>query len=117
MTLRFREPRVKSEKHLNFVRGLCCLVCHDNTSTEAAHVRFSCEGKRQTGKSEKPDDKWTVPLCGRHHRDQHAMNEKEFWLTVGIDPIKVCRALWSATGDHTEGERIALNAVIGEMVR
>jgi hypothetical protein len=123
MTLRFREPRVKCEKHLTFVRNLPCLVCHDNTSTEAAHVRFSDLGmnKRQTGKSERPDDKWAVPLCGKHHRDQHAMRgtdeltgEKVFWLTVGIDPIKVAARLWAVTGEHEWGERIALSAHIGE---
>ena len=116
MTLRFREPRVKCEKHLNFIRGLPCLVCHDNTSTEAAHIRFSCIelGKRQTGKAEKPDDKWTVPLCGKHHRDQHEMNEQEFWLTVGISPTKVAARLWAVTGRHEEGERIVLNARTGD---
>jgi hypothetical protein len=116
VTLRFKEPRVKSDKHLNFVRGLPCLVCHDNTSTEAAHVRHSCmeAGKRQSGKSEKPDDKWVLPLCGRHHRAQHAMNEKEFWLTVGIDPLKVCGSLWAVSGDHEQGERIALAAITGD---
>jgi hypothetical protein len=86
-------------------------------------VRFSDLGmnKRMTGKAEKPSDQWTVPLCGKHHRDQHEMRgtdeltgEKVFWLTVGIDPIKVCRALWSVTGDHAEGERIALSAVVGD---
>lgn len=113
MTLRFKEPRIKSETHLSFVRGLPCLICHDNTSTEAAHVRFSCleSGKRQSGKQEKPDDKWALPLCGRHHRDQHAMNEKVFWLTVGIDPLKVCEMLWEVSGDHQQGERIALTSL------
>jgi hypothetical protein len=123
MTLRFREPRVKSDKHLSFVRGLSCLICHDNTSTEAAHVRFSCleVGKRQSGKAEKPDDRWAVPLCGKHHRDQHEMRgtdeltgEMVFWLTAGIDPIKVCKMLWAFSGDHEKGERIALSAHIGE---
>lgn len=116
MTLRFKEPRVKSDKHLNFVRGLPCLVCHDPTSTEAAHVRYSCleAGKRQSGKSEKPDDKWALPLCGRHHRDQHNMPEREFWLTVGIDPIKICEALFAVSGDHEQGERIVLNSHTGE---
>jgi hypothetical protein len=70
--------------------------------------------KRQTGKSEKPDDKWTLPLCGKHHRDQHNMPEKVFWLTVGIDPLKECERLWAVSGDHEQGERIALNAVIGD---
>lgn len=112
MNLRFREPRVKSERHLAFVRVLPCLVCHNPIETQAAHIRFACAevNKRQCGKSEKPDDKWTVPLCGKHHADQHAMNEQEFWLTVGIDPIKIARQLWSVSGNFEEGERIVLRA-------
>jgi hypothetical protein len=42
------------------------------------------------------------------------MNEKVFWLTVGIDPIKLCEALFSVSGNHEEGERIALSAVSGD---
>jgi hypothetical protein len=110
-----KEPRVKNERHLRFIRGLPCCVCHDPTSTEAAHVRFTCDEKRNPGMQQKPDDKWALPLCGRHHRDQHAMNEKVFWLTVGIDPIKLCEALFSVSGNHEEGERIALSAVSGDL--
>jgi hypothetical protein len=115
-SMMLKEPRVKNEKHLRFIRGLPCCVCHDPTSTEAAHVRYGCleSGKSYTGKATKPDDKWTVPLCGRHHRDQHAMNEKVFWLTVGIDPIKLCEALYAVSGNHEEGERIALSAHSGD---
>lgn len=112
MTLRFREPRAECPAHLRFIRNLPCVVCRNNIETQAAHVRFSCieSGKRMTGKAEKPDDKWTVPLCGRHHADQHAMNEREFWLTVGIDPIKVCSQLWAVSGDHEQGERVVMGA-------
>jgi hypothetical protein len=42
------------------------------------------------------------------------MNEKVFWLTVGIDPIKLCEALFSVSGDHEAGERIALSAQTGD---
>ena len=116
MTLRFREPRVESPKHLGFIRSLPCVVCHNNIETQAAHVRFSCveTGKRQTGKAEKPDDKWALPLCGKHHADQHDMSEREFWLTVGIDPIKLCARLWAVSGEHEMGERIVLAAHTGD---
>lgn len=116
MTLRFRQPRVENKKHRQFVGGLPCLICHDNTTTEAAHVKLTDDTskKRHVGGAEKADDKWTVPLCGRHHRDQHNMNEKVFWLTVGIDPLVVCEQLWAVSGDHEQGERIALNALIGD---
>jgi hypothetical protein len=101
-----RQPRQQSDKHLAFIRGLPCLVCQDNTSTEAAHLRLSDPrvGKRQVGTSEKPDDKWTLPLCGRHHREQHTTNERLFWR--GTDPVLVALALWAASGNHDIGEGI-----------
>jgi hypothetical protein len=42
---------------------------------------------------EKPSDKWTVPLCGRHHREQHTMNEMEFWKKYQIDPFMLAMKL------------------------
>jgi hypothetical protein len=107
-----KQPRQHCEKHLRFIRGLPCCVCHDNTTTEAAHVRYASpeNGKRYVGKGEKPDDRWCVPLCGRHHRDQHEIGEREFWLRVGIDPIQLAVDLWASRGDFAEAERIALNA-------
>jgi hypothetical protein len=108
-----RQPRQHSEKHLAFIRQLPCLCCGDNTSTEAAHIRFSSlqAGKRQVGKGERPDDKWTVPLCGSHHRTQHQDNERAFWANHQVDPIFIALALWGATGNHELGEQIvAANA-------
>jgi hypothetical protein len=32
----------------------------------------------------KADDDDAVPLCGRHHRELHTMNEREFWASYGI---------------------------------
>jgi hypothetical protein len=103
-----RQPRQHSERHLDFIRGLPCVACQDDTSTEAAHVRFSslAAGKRQVGKGERPDDKWTVPLCGRHHRIQHQDNERAFWANHQIDPVFLALALWAATGNHELGEMI-----------
>jgi hypothetical protein len=101
-----KQPRQHSERHLAFIRGLSCIVCQDNTSTEAAHLRLSDPrvGKRQVGTGEKPDDKWTLPLCSRHHREQHATNERVFWR--GTDPALVALALWAASGNHDIGEHI-----------
>lgn len=100
--------RQNNEKHLAFVRGLPCLVCPDDTTTEAAHVRFHDfrADKRSVGIGEKSDDRWAVPLCGAHHRAQHEMNEREFWSVVKIDPVFIALALWSVTGDHAAGQRI-----------
>lgn len=59
---------------------------------------------------EKPDDAWTLPLCGRHHREQHAEGEMDFWKQVGVRPFEIAAFLWQATGDHERGEQIIRNA-------
>lgn len=63
-------------------------------------------GKRYTGKSEKPSDCWTLPLCGKHHRIQHANKEEAFWQSFGIDPFKVAAFLYASSGDFEAGESI-----------
>jgi hypothetical protein len=87
--LRQREPRVKDNKHLDYIRSRPCCVCGDNTTTEAAHLRTS---NIELGKDDhgwgRPSDKWVLPLCGRHHREQHdAGNELKWWASKGIDPF------------------------------
>lgn len=94
--LREREPRVKDEKHLRFIRSLPCCICGDNTSTEAAHLRVGSigHGKPHTGMAEKPSDRWVLPLCNRHHREQHATgDELKFWDFHGIDPFMLALTL------------------------
>lgn len=113
-----RHPRVKLAAHLDFIRSLPCIVCGDNTSTEAAHIRMGdpSVGKRSTGMGEKPSDIWVLPLCGKCHREQHNVVEWAFWKHRNIDPHKKALALWAATGDHELGEQIAFdrNANKGE---
>jgi hypothetical protein len=101
MTLRFKNPRERNEKHLAFIRQLPCICCGNNIETEAAHIRFADRTvcKRPTGMAEKPDDAFVLPMCGRCHREQHTMNEREFWKRKGIDAIKAALALWYWTGD------------------
>ncbi len=106
--MKFRDPRKHDEKHLRFIRELPCLVCQDNTATEACHIRFSDSraAKVNPGVGQKPHDHWTVPLCGKHHREQHEQNEQEFWDTAMIDPLFVAMALFLNSGDVEAGETI-----------
>lgn len=106
--MRQRMPRQHNDRHLDFIRGLPCCICGDNTSTEAAHVRMSDPSiaKPMTGIAIKPDDKFTVPLCGECHRRQHAMREATFWANENIDPVKKALALYAVSGDHQAGEQI-----------
>lgn len=104
-----RRPRERDEKHCDFIRQLPCCLCGDNISTECAHVRMGDRtvAKPMTGIATKCDDRFTVPLCGTHHQDQHNTgNEHRWWLSKGIDPIKTALALYSVSGDHQRGEAI-----------
>ena len=96
MELRQKQPRIRDEKHLQYIRSLPCCICGDDTTTEAAHIRSGSinHGKSSTGMAEKPNDSWCVPLCGKHHREQHAFgNELEWWKCHGINPFILAMTL------------------------
>ena len=104
-----KRPRQHDEAHLQFLRGLPCLVCEDNTSTEAAHIRMSDAraAKKNPGVGQKPHDFWCVPLCSRCHREQHEVGEEAlFWDRAMIDPLFVALALYVNSGDQEAGETI-----------
>lgn len=96
-----KRPREKDDKHLDFVRSLPCCVCGNDIETETAHLRSGnlAYGKRHTGMQEKPHDMWSLPLCGRHHREQHQVNEVKFWTNQGIDPWRLALSLFASSGD------------------
>jgi len=104
--------RQKSDAYLSFIRLLPCVICGDNTSVEAAHIRFADPraAKRPTGMGERPDDVWALPVCGDHHRLQHTANERLFWERAGIDPIFIALALNRIAGNCELGTVIVENA-------
>lgn len=53
--------------------------------SQAAHVRIGNGG----GISLKPSDYRTVPLCHRHHSEQHQYGERTFWQKYGYDPQRM----------------------------
>jgi hypothetical protein len=64
-------------------------------------------GKVNPGVGQKPHDFFTLPLCGKHHREQHATAERAFWESCGnIDPIPLALAIYAVSGDAEEAERI-----------
>lgn len=106
--MRQRSPRQHDPDHLAFIRTLMCLVCLDDTSVEAAHIRFSDirAAKVNPGVGQKPHDYWTVPLCSKCHREQHEIKEEFFWDQAMIDPLFVAMALYLSSGNHEAGQLI-----------
>jgi len=106
-----KRPRKQDGKHLAWIRTLPCLVT-SQYGVEAAHIRYAAPayGKRETGKAEKPDDRWTVPLSPEMHRSQHDTNEQKFWEQHKIDPCQVALALHGVSGDDDAAIVIIRNA-------
>jgi hypothetical protein len=102
-----KHPRIEDKPHLQFIRGLRCCICQ-HPGVDACHIRFSdaSVAKFNAGVGAKPDDLWTVPMCRKHHDEQHSMNEREFYVRHGIDPLRLALALHRVSGDHEAGEQI-----------
>ena len=98
--LRQREPRKSNAAFLAFVRRQRCCACGEFPPVQAAHVRMASPecGKRATGIGERPDDRWSVPLCARCHLDGpdalHKVGEERFWKRAGVDPFALAAALY-----------------------
>jgi putative HNHc nuclease len=73
-TLLKPERQRRDPKYLAAIRRLPCLVCRA-APCDAAHVRIGSH----TGMGQKPSDRRAVPLCHRHHRQQHSIGERSFW--------------------------------------
>lgn len=104
--------RHHDRNHLDFIRGLSCVICGSHRAVEACHVRFSdaSYAKGNPGIGTKPSDAWTVPMCAEHHRlgtdAQHNSNEKAWWEHHRIDPLMVALKLHGISGDDEGGEQI-----------
>lgn len=93
-----RQPREEDPAYLAYIRTLSCLVCLRSGPSDPAHLRSASlqYAKRLTGMGEKPDDKWTLPLCRPHHDEQHRQNELSWWASKGIpDPFGRAEELYA----------------------
>lgn len=95
------QKRIRDDRHLTFIRSLPS-VLSDRLGCEACHIRYGdpVYRKKHTGKAQKPDDLWCIPMTPDEHHDQHQNNEREWWNAKGIDPLAVARDLYAATGDR-----------------
>lgn len=105
------QKRIKDERHLAFIRSLPSALS-GVYGCEACHIRYGdpMYRKKHTGKGQKPDDCWTVPLSPDEHREQHAGNERTFWQRYGIDPLAIAQQLYAVTGDTEAAVKTILNA-------
>jgi ERF superfamily len=85
--------RYRNRDHLRYIAQQACLVCGRKPS-DPHHLRHV--QPRALGR--KASDEFAVPLCRSHHRAVHrAGDERTWWQTAGIDPVKVARKLWKQT--------------------
>lgn len=97
----------RSASHLKFLRSLPCCIC-GRAPSEACHIRAGTDG----GMGVKPSDRFAVPMCTEHHRDQHQRGELAFWSGHGVDPTGLAEHLWTKSGDLSAGTRAALRMVM-----
>ena len=85
--------RYRNREHLRYVAQQPCLVCGRKPS-DPHHLRHV--QPRALGR--KASDEFAVPLCRSHHRAVHrAGDERTWWRTAGVDPLKAARKLWKYT--------------------
>src|SRR6266404_3113669 len=85
--------RYRNREHLRSIAKQPCLICGRKPS-DPHHLRYL--QPRALGR--KASDEFAVPLCRVHHRAVHrARDERAWWQTTRIDPLKVARKLWKQT--------------------
>jgi len=98
--MNMKQPRVRSRRHLQFVREKACCACNLQSGVQAHHLTHAWPKARGL----KSPDSLTVPLCHMCHLNLH-MNGKErvWWEEREIDPVEIARLLWEE-GPGVAGE-------------
>ena len=106
--------RVEKPAYLDFIRSLPCIVTR-REGDEAAHISYSDpeRGKVGRGKASKESDCWAIPLSPEEHRRQHSMDEREYWRSVGIDPVPIAAFIHAAYPSRERALLIINNIVRG----
>lgn len=103
-----RQPRRRDELHLGWMRERPCIICCA-TPVDVAHIKMAdariCK-PLSSNIGMKADDRFTLPLCRRHHLEQHDMPERDFWLRYHCDPVLLALALYSISGDGEAGDNL-----------
>lgn len=100
-------PPARDKKYLAAIRQLPCLFpgCGVAPCGTSAHVRQSTYTLAR-----KPSDYRTLPLCHRHHMEQHTEGEQAWWDRHGIDPIAVADRLKAAYPDIEQMTAIVMRS-------
>jgi hypothetical protein len=105
MTLRQRRPRLRDQKHTDYINKLPCCICGSTRNVEAAHLKLRLPeiGKEMPGMQMKADDSFVTPLCHYHHQSgilaQHRVGEQRFWFEIhGRNPFDIAASLWIESG-------------------
>lgn len=101
-----RRPKKRSD-YLAFLHQLPCVVT-GRIGVQAAHLSYAnlFHGHFGRGKQTKAPDRFALPLCPEEHAAQHAMNEREYWTSKGINPHELANTLFGIWSDYDEPEAV-----------
>ena len=96
MESNFKTHKIRSKKHLEFVRSLSCIINdrgqHCNGVPVVAHHLTHVNDKGGMGL--KTGDDYTLPLCWLHHQTLHSIGERKFWKQWGIEAEEEAAKVW-----------------------
>lgn len=105
-----RRPRKRDNAYLAHTRLQPCMLAGVEGETcsgriDPAHLRYQNlkVGRANPGMGNKSDDCWVLPLCRKHHDEQHAHgNEARWWAGNGIDPDAEAQARYAAFNSRSK---------------
>ena len=88
-----QQTRIRSPLHLDYIRGMRCVVPGCGRRFVQAHHLLQCNNPKARG--EKAADENCVPLCVFHHFELHQLGNESLWAERhGIDLVATARDLW-----------------------
>ena len=104
--------KVDFENYKRWITERCCLLCGDNTSVQAAHLRMHDPrfAKDNPGTGTK-DHRFINPLCSRHHHEQTNMGERMFWaqfpqVDPGVASVALKEACFFSRNPDEDADRL-----------
>jgi hypothetical protein len=94
-----KTERLRSPRHLAWVRTRPCSVpgC-EGDMIQAHHVR------KGAGVALKPSDRYTAPVCMKHHTEGHTLGWRSFEVRYGVDLSAIASRLWAESNQQRKAE-------------